>query len=355
MSSENKINWYRSPLDKAVLKELTKRSDFPGFIRITALLAMVVLTGSLAYYAYLNWSWWAVVAACYLHGTLFQFIGLSGPGHELSHYTFFKSRFWNEFFSRLTGFLTWTDCVFFRLSHTKHHQWTVHRGLDGEVILPVRISRLEWLFFFTFDFKKLYLTLKASLLLSVGIVKGDWTEKLLPDVDVKRRSQVIRWARTLLIGHVVLAGVFLYFGQWFLLVLVTFVPFYAQWLNVLCTQSQHSGLQASVPDFRLCCRSVRLNPFLQFLYCNMNYHIEHHMYAAVPFYNLPKLSKVIEHDLPKAPPSLYTAWRDILPAIRRQKTEPDYYLQVNLPESANPVVSSIDDTASMCSPVIEYT
>ena len=31
----------------------------------------------------------------------------------------------------------------------------------------------------------------------------------------------------------------------------------------------------------------------QFFYWNMNYHVEHHMYAAVPYYNLPKLRKAI--------------------------------------------------------------
>lgn len=43
---------------------------------------------------------------------------------------------------------------------------------------------------------------------------------------------------------------------------------------------QHAGLSDNVPDFRLCCRTMILNPFFRFLYWHMNYHTEHHMYAA---------------------------------------------------------------------------
>ena len=35
--------------------------------------------------------------------------------------------------------------------------------------------------------------------------------------------------------------------------------------------------------------------FLKFLYWNMPYHIEHHLYSSVPFYNLPKFHKLIKN------------------------------------------------------------
>jgi fatty acid desaturase len=330
MNDDVKIQWYRTPLDKDTLTELRKLSDFQGFWRISLLLLMVILTGSLAYYAYLHWPLWAVIAVCFLHGSLFQFIGVSGPGHEMSHNTFFKTRFLNHFFGRLTGFLSWADLVAFHCSHNKHHQWTVHKDLDGEVILPARISRLDWIFFFTLNVKHFYSTVKDLIFRSIGIMKGDWMNKVIPPSDVKTRRQTFNWARILLLGHLSLAIVFLLTGRWFLIILITLAPFYGQWLNLLCGFTQHAGLQPSVPDFRRCCRTVMLNPFLQFLYCNMNYHLEHHMYAAVPCHNLPKLRKAIEYDLPPASPNLWTAWREILPAIQRQVKEPDYYLPVSL-------------------------
>ena len=45
------------------------------------------------------------------------------------------------------------------------------------------------------------------------------------------------------------------------------------------------------PDFRMVCRTFTCGRFLGFLYWNMQYHIEHHTYPAVPFYNLPAIRK----------------------------------------------------------------
>jgi fatty acid desaturase len=56
----------------------------------------------------------------------------------------------------------------------------------------------------------------------------------------------------------------------------------------------------------------------------MGWHIEHHMYAAVPFYNLTKLHQELRHDLPPAPRGLIAAWRDIRQIMVRQKDEPGY-------------------------------
>jgi fatty acid desaturase len=65
----------------------------------------------------------------------------------------------------------------------------------------------------------------------------------------------------------------------------------------------------------------------------MNYHVEHHMFPAVPFYNLPKLRAAIAADLPPAPHGLITTWREILPVLRRQDTDPSYAFIPVLPET----------------------
>ena len=87
----------------------------------------------------------------------------------------------------------------------------------------------------------------------------------------------------------------------------------------MCNNTQHIGLQDDVPDFRLCTRTVILNPFFRFLYWHMNYHIEHHMYAAVPCYRLGKLHATIKNDLPHCPRGLYEAWTEIADYPRATK------------------------------------
>jgi fatty acid desaturase len=41
-----------------------------------------------------------------------------------------------------------------------------------------------------------------------------------------------------------------------------------------------------------------LHPVMAFFYANMNYHVEHHMYPSVPFYNLPQLSALLRERAP---------------------------------------------------------
>ena len=62
---------------------------------------------------------------------------------------------------------------------------------------------------------------------------------------------------------------------------------------------QHLRLNPKVPDWRVSCHTVKFGPLAAYLYWRMNYHIEHHMYAAVPFFNLPKLHEALVFDTPK--------------------------------------------------------
>jgi fatty acid desaturase len=120
-------------------------------------------------------------------------------------------------------------------------------------------------------------------------------------------------------------------GWWMVPLLVTITPAYGRCLQFLCNESQHIGLQDKVPDYRLCCRTILLNPFLRFVYWQMNYHTEHHMYAAVPCYNLGKLHEQVKSDLPYCPPGLVASWRQIIAILRRQKVNPTYQYVADLP------------------------
>ena len=90
------------------------------------------------------------------------------------------------------------------------------------------------------------------------------------------------------------------------------------------------GLQENTKDHRLSTRSVRLNPVFSFIYWKMEYHIEHHMFPMIPSYNLPKLYEVIKDQMPK-PQTLYSAYKEIIPALIKQRDEPEYHLDISLP------------------------
>eukprot|EP01052_Picozoa_sp_SAG31_P031879 SAG31_NODE_3429_length_4284_cov_7.544086_5_plen_172_part_00 len=67
--------------------------------------------------------------------------------------------------------------------------------------------------------------------------------------------------------------------------------------------------------------SIILDPFSEFLFWRMNWHIEHHMYASVPCYNLKALHKVTATHMPK-PRTLIGAWREMRATWLRQQEEP---------------------------------
>ena len=86
-------------------------------------------------------------------------------------------------------------------------------------------------------------------------------------------------------------------------------------------------------DFRKCTRTILLDPVSTFLYWGMNRHIEHHMYAGVPCYNLPALGAAIAADLPE-PRTLWASWREMRDAWHRQQEDRGYQYDTPLPASA---------------------
>jgi fatty acid desaturase len=167
-----------------------------------------------------------------------------------------------------------------------------------------------------------------------GNFKGEWELKLFP-VGSPERAAGIRWARFLLIGHAIILAFSIYFHLWILPFLTSFSGFFGGALQTLCNSAQHVGLQDDVSDFRLCCRTFTVNPFVQFLYWHMNYHIEHHMFAAVPCYRLGRLHRLIKHDLPPCPHGLVATWKEIGAILEIQKADPDYQHVAPLPAPQN--------------------
>jgi len=338
-----KINWYRSKVDKQLMSDLMQTSDLQGFRQALGHLGLFAATGTLSYLAYLNinaknWLWAIplLLVALFLHGTFAGFIGGTAC-HELSHKTPFKTKSWNEFFLKIFSFMSWWDHVWFRPSHIKHHQVTVHHDYDGEVVLPQRLSFKDWKFWlglFAWNPLTTWGKWKAYYQHATGRIEDDWYLFVLPETNQKLRREHRNWARFTLIGHAVLAVIFIATGHWFLIVVFTIGTQYCSWLQFLCGHPQHYGMSSDVPDFRLCCRTYTCSWLPAFLYWNMQYHVEHHMFPAVPFFNLPKLRQAIIHNLPPAPHGMWSLWTELLEIHGKMRTDPNYSFVPQLPQSA---------------------
>jgi fatty acid desaturase len=112
--------------------------------------------------------------------------------------------------------------------------------------------------------------------------------------------------------------------------------FYGAWLYLTTGLTQHAGLAEDVLDHRLNSRTVYMNPIVRFLYWNMNYHVEHHMFPTVPYHKLPELHAEMKSDTPTPYSGFWDAYREIIPAVIRQVREPAYFVRRELPSTAHP-------------------
>jgi fatty acid desaturase len=118
---------------------------------------------------------------------------------------------------------------------------------------------------------------------------------------------------------------------------------YGCWHFVMTGLLQHGGLAENVLDHRLNSRTFLTNPVSRWIYWNMNYHVEHHMFPMVPYHALPKLHEAIKDDLPAPTPSMGAAYKEMWQAVMRQRREPDWYLERALPPTARPYRSELHE------------
>jgi len=332
--SGTQITWYRTPLDRETLARLNAKSDVRGLVQTLGYLGLLILTAGLALYGQQRWPWWVIIMIVFLHGTVASFT--INAVHELVHKSVFRTQVLHEVFVRVFAFLGWLNFEHFYASHMRHHQYALHPPDDLEVVLPIRLMVKQF-------FQTGFLNVQGGLSVLTNTIrhargrfKGEWENRLFPSDQPEKGRPVRWWARTLLAGHVLILGVSVYAGHWLLPILTSFVPFYGSWLFFVCNNTQHIGLQDNVPDFRLCCRTFTVNPLVQFLYWHMNFHTEHHMYAAVPCYNLARLHRSILHELPPSPHGLTATWNEIAAIQRIQRKEPGYQHRALLPGAASP-------------------
>ena len=319
-------DWYKTPLTRRRLKALMRRSDRAGLIHYGLWLAAVAATGTALI---LSWgtAWAFPAALCY---GIFYGSGSESRWHECAHGTFFKTRWLNDLGYHLAAFMTFKNPYLWRWSHARHHTHTLIVGRDPEIAFP-RPTRLIGLILNMTSIKEMVKTLR----LSIGRLTADERDFLAKTEHAK----TVWAARAHLVIHIGIIAIALIQQSWLPVMLIGLPALYGSWLHHLLATTQHAGLAENVPDHRLNCRTVIMNPVLRFVYTNMNYHLEHHMYPMVPFHALPALHDAIKTDCSPAYPSTLAALRELLPTLWRQRRDPNHCVMRKLPNGANPTTN----------------
>jgi len=326
------IEWYRTPLPPGAMKRLHTRSDVRGAVQTLGYLACLAVPAAVAIRAGLRGEWAWAAGGVFLYGIVASF--LINAVHELGHNTVFKSAWLNTWFCRLFAFLGWINHELFGVSHVRHHRYTLHPPDDDENPLPIRFTVKDFIRGFLFNYSYLVFSVRKTVRLARGRFEGQWEHTLYPADQPELARPAIRWSRTVLAGHLAVLAVSVAMGWWIVPVVVSAGCFFGNGLFLVCNNTQHIALPSHNTDFRLCCRTFTLNPAVEFIYWHMNYHTEHHMYAAVPCYRLGKLHRLIRHDLPPTPHGIAAVWREIAAIKRREAAEPGWVYSPPLPSPA---------------------
>ena len=324
---EDTNGWYKPNIDRKLLIKLLERSNYEGWRHIIIYFVTLIFLG---YFCYVFWLTWVFLPIYLIYCTWWG--GADAIWHECGHRTAFKSRKLNDFFYHIGSFMNSFEAVRFKWSHSIHHNYTGSIDphdfeVDGSIFWkPKKLLNFFIIFIPGIGLLNLNKSIQKEILQHALGIKTKVMEECIPDHKKKScifvsRIYVLLWIFIIIFSMIInsVLPIFLFL-----------IPKFFATLNIIWGLTQHIGLQDKVKDHRLSTRSIRLNPILSFIYWNMEYHIEHHMFPSVPSYNLPKLHEAIKHQLPK-PQTLFQAYKEIIPAIIKKTNDPDYYIPVKIP------------------------
>jgi fatty acid desaturase len=315
-------DWYRPDISRKELKALMARGDARGLVNFGIWGICLALSGYAAYKS--AGSAW-VIPAFFLYGTIYS--SCDARWHECAHGTPFRTRGLNEFFYFLCSLMNMKEGVYTRWSHTRHHTETIMVGVDPEiqVMRPADLRRVLLDFLWIPDAIQMF---RVMLVHAWGVPSKE-AKDFVPPSEWRK---MFWWSRVYLLIYAGMVVWSIAIRSWLPILFFPLARLYGGWLHQIFSLTQHAGLAENVRDHRLNTRTVELNPVFRFLYFNMNYHIEHHMFPMVPFHALPKLHERIESCLPRTYTGLGDAFREIVPALLRQSRDADYFVLRELPD-----------------------
>jgi fatty acid desaturase len=216
-----------------------------------------------------------LVAAASLHGvSLFT--------HEAVHGVLSRNRAWNHLLGAACALPVLQNFAAYRVLHLRHHR---HLGLPGDPDHYPNYTRWSWMVF-AMNWGRLIVGYPAYIV-------------AIPVLGFRHGTAADRAfiAAELLALVAAVAAVLASPLPGTLLIHAWLVPMLV--INTLVNvrgMSQHTLLEHE-SDPVLGTRSILTNRVTAFFMCNENYHLEHHLYPGVPWYNLPRLHAELKDEL----------------------------------------------------------
>ena len=304
-----------------------------------ALIDTILWLGAMVCFAALGvvlWpSWWSVpfwLAYGVLYGS-----ASDSRWHECGHKTAFKTVWMNNVVYHIASFMLMRSPVVWRASHIRHHTDTIIVGRDPEIVAmrPPDLLRIALNFFGILDTYSLLKRMTYHASGQIDVQEGVYLRQ-------SDYAKVFMVARIWLLIYGLTFGLAVWTWSILPLMIIGLPRLYGAWHHVMTGLLQHLGLAENVTDHRLNTRTVLMNSISRFIYLNMNYHVEHHMFTMVPYYNLPELHELIKHELPAPEQSILSAYRKLLPVLVKQLGNHEAVIIPDLPEGATPYRKEVE-------------
>ena len=320
-------SWFIPKIDRKKLKALSKRSDWPGLIHFTIYYFSLFVFG---YLSYLFWGSVLFFLFFFIYSAIYAFVVANW--HETVHRTAFKTRWINEIFYYISCFQSYSEPTSLRWSHSFHHSNTLKTqdqyDHEIEVSRPTDLLKFFLKFIPLSDFFYIHQSPFVNIIkLSLGVIspsmkvaspKGEW-KKIIRNA----RIYFFLWTIIIIFSYLI--------NSWWPIIFYFLPTFIGRPVHFAVNVTQHLAAKFDSKDHRLSTHTVILNPILSFYYWHMEYHIEHHMFPMVPSYNLKKLRKEIEDDLPAPFYGLFDFYKKVLPSLIKLAFNLNEYYKVSLP------------------------
>ncbi len=285
----------RKVLPPGVLAELTRMDPWRSSLAIGQTFGLLALAIVIAW---MNFTWWIVVPAVLLIGI--QQHALFVLAHDAAHYRLFETRWLNEFFGRLFGTLGGVSVCSYRVIHRLHHN-NLYGDVDPDIALhggyprgKAYLAKKLLQDIFGFNAWKTYKYFFGNPAVNA---KTNVAQRPLDDTSDALRSAGRRDRWGVAAFHVATPLIFLAIGG-----VDPMLKYLVLWLLPLVTVIQPIlRLRAicehgAVTDLSTPLTAARTNlpgPLARFVMFphNVNYHVEHHLFPAVPHYHLPRLHR----------------------------------------------------------------
>ena len=308
--------WFAPVIDHSAIRGFMRRTNHHALANLTAWILLCAVSGYLVVIS--RHSLW-IIPAMIAYGTLLSFA--YAASHECSHGTAFRTRWLNEAVFWFTSLVFIEEPLYRRYAHAAHHTHTWFNGSDPQKPYGNPLSLHQYIA------ATLGLTFYFDAGRQLGRHSVGWFSEtelaFIPEAELPKASFNSRLMAMTYLGLVAYGVAFL--SPWpFLLY---FIPrFCGGWIITAYINTQHMCMAEDLHDHRRTTRSIRCNRLERLLYWNMNYHIEHHLYPAVPFHALPALNARIADQLPQPINGVIVANLEILRAVARQRSDPSFNL-----------------------------